>query len=473
MDGLKETVNRSLQSRLSLSLAAAILIFAVAAALLSFRSAYDEAIELQDDQLDQMAELIHRHSLSVGDTIGQFARPGIESENRMIVQMLGPIESLSAQVPDKYFRLPTDLKDGFRTIDFHRESWRVFVRTLKGGSRVALAQQSAVRDEIARASALWTLVPFLALIPVLYLIVGELVREMFKPIRELASEVDNRSDTDLTALGSMAVPSEVFPFIVAINHLLARVSDSVSRQRRFVADAAHELRSPLTALSLQAERLASADMSKQARDRLETLQSGLRRTRALVEQLLSFAHALEPPVGRTEPLQVRRIFHQVLEDLIPMAQIKNIDLGLVDASDAVISTTDFELRTLIRNLIDNAIRFTPPGGTIDLSIRAAGSHVLLQFDDSGPGIPVAERDRVFDPFYRIVGSDEIGSGLGLSIVKAIAIRAFATVTLDWVDPSGPSGLRVVVDYPGADDSGGPIHLNADALVDQQRYGAST
>ena len=166
------------------------------------------------------------------------------------------------------------LADGLQTVTVGREHWRVFVKTNAKGVRVAVGQQTTVRDAAARASALRTLMPILFLVPVLVLMVGVLVRQMFKPLRSMADDLGRRPRTTCGELDRAALPSEVRPFVVEINKLLARIGRSMALQRRFVADAAHELRSPMTAMSLQAERLGAADMPAEARGRLDALSRG-------------------------------------------------------------------------------------------------------------------------------------------------------------------------------------------------------
>jgi two-component system OmpR family sensor kinase len=171
-------------------------------------------------------------------------------------------------------------------------------------------------------------------------------------------------------------------------------------QRRFVADAAHELRSPLTALSLQAERLAEADLSAQAQERLRALRQGIARGRQLLDQLLSLARAqsdVRPPPAR---VSVHEVYRRVLEDLMPLAQARQIDIGVEGAPDVAVWTSELDLFTLVRNLADNAIRYTPEGGRVDLIAEDTEGQVTLRVRDNGPGIPPTERDRVFDPFYR-------------------------------------------------------------------------
>ena len=250
----------------------------------------------------------------------------------------------------------------------------------------------------------------------------------------------------LQSLMSM-LPAEVRPFAVAINRLLARVSQSMESQRRFVADAAHELRSPLTAMSLQAERLAEAEMSSVARERLTVLRQGIERGRSLLDQLLTLAKVQSAADSPKSPVSVQSIYRRVLEDLMPLAEAKHIDIGVEGTQDAEVWASELDMIALVKNLVDNAIRYTPEEGRVDLSVGVSEEKAELRVRDSGPGIPLAERDRVFDPFYRTLGSEQIGSGLGLSIVQTIAHRIGAEIRLDFVDETQQTGLKVSVIVP--------------------------
>ncbi|MFT0546210.1 ATP-binding protein [Allopusillimonas ginsengisoli] len=446
MDGLQGKIGQSIQLRLSVWLSAAILVIALAAGIFSFAAAFQEANELQDDQLGQLAALIHRYRLPVSHAPIPEDIPNTDLESLIIVQAL--LDHNGVARADNTIVLPASLPDGIQTYSVDSEPWRLFVTTPAAGPRLAVGQRTAVRDEIARDSALRTIVPFGILVPVLLLLVGALIRRMFKPIMQLATELNLRSEQDLAALSEADIPSEVRPFIREINQLLFRVGRSVALQRRFVADAAHELRSPLTALSLQAELLSAADMSAQGKQRLGVLQNGLRRAQALLEQLLALARAQEVDVQQIGKVSIGRIFREVLEDLIPLAQAKHIDVGVIGDAGVSIVASEIDLKTLVKNIVENAIRYTPEGGRVDLSVNSAKGHVVLQVDDTGPGIAPEERARVFDPFYRVVGSDEVGSGLGLSIVAAIAARMEGTVMLDQSAGEEPNpGLRVKVALP--------------------------
>ncbi|MDD2809355.1 ATP-binding protein [Rhodoferax sp.] len=451
MDGSQVQIGQSLQARLAVWMTGVISGFALIAGLISFGSSYQEANDLQDDQLLQIALLSSNHFLNP-PTQDVDAKANLnDPDSRVILQFLPPAgnaKSVSDGVSSEpVLKLPNGLPEGIQTLTVNNETWRIMVKTLDNGARVVVGQKTAVRDEIARDSALRTLLPFIVLIPILLLLVSALIRRMFKPVKQLALDLDQRDPQDLREVADDHVPSEIHPFVIAINRLLSRVAQSMAVQRRFLADAAHELRSPLTALSLQAERLASSDLSIQARQRLDALQSGLQRSRQLLDQLLALARAQESVNDQAATVSVRRIAHQVMEDLMPIAQAKNIDLGMVGEKDAELRVSEIDLKTLIKNLLDNAIHYTPTDGKIDLHIKSFMSKTILQIEDTGPGIPEEERERVFDPFYRILGNDEVGSGLGLSIVKTIADRIGAVITLGYVRGEAKTGLSVSVEFP--------------------------
>lgn len=457
MDGFQGEVKKSLQFKLSAWLALVISGVALAAGVFSFGAAFQEANELQDDQLRQIAILANRQQLQPSPKDEAANAAEADPESRVILQVLQASGTLALKPNDTTLDLPANLPDGIQTVTVKDQTWRLFVRPLDTGARIVTGQQTSVRNEIARNSALRTLLPLVILIPILLILVSELIRQMFKPVKQLALDFDQRAQEDLREVSDAHVPSEIRPFVVAINRLLSRVTQSMALQRRFVADAAHELRSPLTALSLQSERLAAADMSAQARERLGALQSGLQRSRQLLDQLLALARAQETDKGQLVKVSVRRVYHQVLEDLMPLAEAKNIDLGIVGEKDANVLAQEMDLKILVKNLVDNAIRYTPSGGKIDLHIRRFKGRTILQVEDSGVGIPEHERDRVFDPFYRILGNDEVGSGLGLSIVKTIADRLGAVVTLHYVNEKYKTGLNVAVEFPEKVDPASDMH----------------
>lgn len=449
MDGFKKRLSESVQLRLSVALSLTIVLVAVAASAFVFVSALDEAHELQDDTLRQVAMLYDRQHMTLHYPEGP-ALEGDDEESRVIIQHLADGSQALANGDETLpLPLPATLVDGLATVNVGGEAFRVLVHSTSRGERIAVAQEVGARDKDARESAWRSLLPFLILFPVLLLVVGDLVRKLFRPIASLAAEIDRRGEQLLHPIDEQHLPAEVRPFVVAINRLLTRVAQAMDGQRRFVADAAHELRSPMTALSLQAERLAACSLQVSARERLLPLCQGIERSRQLIDQLLSLA-AAQAAVPRPQArIGVHAVYRRVLEDLLPLAQQKHLDIGVEDSADVQLLINPMDLFTLIKNLVDNAIRYTPAGGTIDLCLAQTDTCVCLQVKDSGPGISVEEHDRVFDPFYRTLGSGETGSGLGLSIVRAIAERVGARVALGFTDETSRRGLCVSLWFPCA------------------------
>lgn len=450
MDGFKRRLSESIQLKLSFTLSLAIFVVAVVAGVFSFMSAFDGAHELQDDVLRQVAQLMDSQRLSPAPARTDTRLKEGNEESRVIVQRLGEGKPSSVSVDDGgLLPLPVTLADGLHTLDVGGEKFRVLVKTTATGERIAVAQEAGFRNALARDSALRTVMPFLILVPVLLLIVADLVRKMFRPIATLSGEINQRAEQELHPIEDSHLPTEVRPFAVAINRLLVRVDQSMDAQRRFVADAAHELRSPLTALSLQAERLAGAEMSDPARERLIVLRQGIERGRNLLDQLLTLAKAQSFTELPKSPISILGIYRRVLEDLMPLAEARHIDIGVEGAQDAQVWVSELDMITVVRNLVDNAIRYTPEGGRIDLSVSTVKEHAVLRIQDNGPGIPLAERNRVFDPFYRALGSEQIGSGLGLSIVHTVANRIGAEIRLNFSNEVKQTGLSVAVLIPMA------------------------
>ena len=416
MDGFKERLKYSLQFRLAWVMSLVIVLTSAAGGALSFYGAFENAYELQDDVLWQVAALVQQQpieALSLQEMSDP--REDTDPESNLIVQALPANGGGLALSPR--------LVDGLHSVSVDGTSYRTYVKTLADGRRIAVSQESWVRDDIALDSALLTLLPLLCLVPLLLLLVIGLTRRMLEPVNRLAAEADTRDERNVQPLAEADLPLEVRPFVRAINRLFVRLDAAMDQQRRFVADAAHELRSPLTALSLQAERLGATPLPAEARARLATLRTGIERGRTLLEQLLDFARVQG---GRRAPAQsvaVRMVFRRVLEDLMPLAEVRQLDVGIVEGAEVSVLSYEMDLHILLRNLVGNAIRYTPPGGRVDLSVREQGGQAILEIEDNGTGIPLAERERVLDPFYRVLGTGSSGSGLGLPIVKAVVEQA--------------------------------------------------
>jgi two-component system OmpR family sensor kinase len=288
--------------------------------------------------------------------------------------------------------------------------------------------------------------PLLLLLPLLGVLVWVVVGRGMDPLRRAALEVSQRSPDALQPIAQNGLPEEVQPLIGSLNGLLGRLSHALEAQRAFVADAAHALRTPVTALQLQIQLLERAQSVDERDAATARLKDGLKRMTHLVEQLLTLARqdpAQQLRVAQDVPLDA--LASEVLAEQSVLAEAKSIDLGLARAEPLKVSGDRESLRVLLSNLVDNAIRYTPSGGRVDVAVAIEDGRPVLSVEDSGPGIPPHERARVFDRFYRVESSDASGSGLGLAIVRNVAERHGAQIELD--SGGGGRGLKVSVRFP--------------------------
>jgi two-component system, OmpR family, sensor kinase len=429
---------RSLRGRLFVGLTIAIIVAGLGGGALAYGWAFDEAIELQDSILIQIGAVAGAIHVSGAMPAGG----GVDAEARVLIE---PLDGPGSDTQDRS-KLKI-LSDGLHTVARKDGAWRELVRTRADGSRIAIGQPTAIRDEIARDSALRTVVPLLALIPCLLLIVGIIIRQTLRPVLSLAERLDKRQADQLQRLPLEGMPSELRPFIASINRLLERVQDLIDQQRRFIADAAHELRTPITAISLQAENLDHSELLPESRARLASLQSGTKRTAHLLEQLLALARYDMDVMTDVPVASLDQCTKQVVADLLPRAADRGVDLGFEIVEPAFVRCEAAMLAVMVRNLIDNAIRHIPRGGRIDVGVYREESRAVLQVEDNGPGIPEAELTRIVEPFVRGRGVVEDGSGLGLSIVSRIAQRLNGSLSLENI--SGGAGLRATVSLPAA------------------------
>jgi two-component system OmpR family sensor kinase len=305
-----------------------------------------------------------------------------------------------------------------------------------------------VREQRAARMALRTIAPFAVLVPALALLVAWIVGRVVRPVQSFADALRARHPDDLTPVPVADLPDEVRPVAMSVNDLLARLRDALERERLFIAEAAHELRTPLTALSLQVQSLAATGIAAQQRSAVQSLQSGVARATRLVEQLLAVAREESSGVRERQPVQLDELARQTVADFVPLAEAAAIDLGIDRSLPVRVTGEEESLRTLLRNLLDNAIRYTPAGGRVDvgLSLRDGDRPVAeLTVTDTGPGIPQDQRSRAFGRFHRLPGTTVTGSGLGLSLVEAVARRHGGEVALE--DGPGGVGLRVAVRLP--------------------------
>jgi signal transduction histidine kinase len=428
----------SVRRRLLIGLVALVLIVDGLAGLLTYRRALQSTAALLDYQLQQMALSLRDQGSAVPDfsTLKQ-------GQSEFAIQIWNkdgaPIYASKPEVP-----LAHEGLDGYADLSINRDAWRAFA--LQTPRRIiVVAQARRVREQWARSVALRAIGPLLLLMPLLAIAVWAIVVRTLEPIKRVADEVGQRDVNSLAPLPSQDLPEEIAPLVLQVNRLLDRLSAAFKVQRSFIADAAHELRSPLTALSVHLQLFMGARTESQRTESLNKLRAAMQRANSVVQQLLTLAR--NEPGGASAAfvdLALDRVVREAASECVTLARARETTLS-VEADEGLQVNGDAEsLRILARNLIDNAIRYTPAGGKVLARVIRDGSVARVEVDDSGPGLTENERERVFDRFYRGQGSSESGSGLGLAIVRTIASRHAGQVVLG-KSPMG--GVRATVTLP--------------------------
>jgi len=433
----------SIHRRLLAGLVSGVLLCGMIAAVVIYVRARDEVDELFDRQLKQIAlSLREQEDLSVT----QPEPPDDQEEERIVVSAWDrkglPVFGLAR---DR--RAPAAGSEGYATVIWQSQPWRVYTGLGSGGT-VEVAQPLAARASIAMRIVARILVPTIPLVIGLIALVWITVRQGLKPLAEVTHALAARTGDKLQPMVVEHQATEVMPFIRALNELLLRLKREITRQKHFVADAAHEFRTPLAALQLQLELVQSADSSAERSAALTQLRHGIDRLTHLAHQLLTMARH-DPDTARrpTQTLDLSEVAIRVMGELWPLAKARGIDLGSVEHERILVHGDPEAFSIMLMNIVDNAIRYTPSGGRVDINLRQNGSAVELEVSDTGSGVPSQERERVFDRFYRGSGQTTEGSGLGLAIVKRIAEQCGATIALE--DGQGGRGLRVRISLKAA------------------------
>ena len=403
----------SIRNRLLIALLALVAAVSLLAGTLTYRRVLAETSTLFDYQLRQMA-LSLRSQVSMAPRL---ELPPDQADADFVIQ-IWDLYGARMFLSRPGLPLISQTALGYADVRVGSQAWRTYgLQTVDGV--IQIAQPERVREELARGAALRVVIPLLLLLPVLGAAIVGVVRSGLLPLQRLAGEVQRRDVHSLNPIAAARLPREVAPLVNELNRLLVRLHAAFQTQRAFIADAAHELRSPLTAVRLDLQ---------------------------LLDRAPDPAARLEPREERGElsPMALEAAAAEGITDTHAMAVVRHIDLGLEAEADTIVRGEREALRTLVRNLVDNAVRYTPPGGRVQVRTRNTPDGAVLEVADSGPGIPPSDRERAFDRFYRRAGTPEGGSGLGLAIVKAIADRHGARITLD--DAPG-GGLRVAVGFP--------------------------
>jgi two-component system OmpR family sensor kinase len=433
----------SLRNRLLVWLLGSVVVAGAAGAWFSYRNALAEANAFFDYHLRETGLLLRDQAYGLAGT----ATVPPEVPGYDFVVQVWTLDGVRVYLSRPHTVLPGLTAPGLSTAETPSGRWRVFGVEARGRI-IQVAQPMNVREQRAAHLALRTVAPFALLVPALGLLIVWVVGRAIEPVRRFGAVLRNRSPDTPGPLQSDDLPDEVLPLVSGMNDLLARLQAAMERERAFIPDAAHELRTPLTALHLQVQALRDAGPGRERDEAVQRLQAGVERATRLVEQLLALAREERGGVRQREPVEICSLVREVVEDLLPLADARDVDLGVTRADPVVVDGNRDALRVLVRNVFDNAIRYSPPGGQVDVSVERnvnARPTALLVVTDQGPGIAPAERDRVFDRFYRVPGTETGGSGIGLALVRSIARHHGGKVRLE-DNPSG-TGLRVVVELP--------------------------
>lgn len=420
----------SIRRKLLLTLIGALLAAGFAAAVATFFSAQIEFDKFLDAHLEETAEALGEsvmHNLPEKKTT-HLTIVGDAARYQIVVQVYDSSTN-SLWRRDGTPALPLPDRPGFGLEKVDGQAWRTY-STAAGPLIITVAQDTAVRTELAVASAFRILQPLLLLIPFIAIAVWIVVGDGLAPLERTARSVARRSPTALTPISTKDLPRELAGLVNAINQLLERLNESLTAQQRFASDAAHELRTPLTALKLQVQ-LAQRAKTPEAREKcFIRLNEGINRATRLVSQLLTLARL--DPDARNKPISTIRLAslaQSVAEDMSPIAGQKSITICAV-TEEAELDGMEDAIRLMMTNLTDNAVRYTPDGGHIEIRTRRDDDAAIIEIADDGPGIAPEERARVFDRFYRALGTKTSGTGLGLAIVKRIVDIHCGTIEID-------------------------------------------
>lgn len=435
------SIERNLVLWSALALAAGMAVVITA----TYAFAYSQITSVFDDELVKIADAVHLGEDWHGPSRVRIPRQGFNLSVRAYNERGGNyFETVEPSMPED---LPKLFEAGYAVMQTRAGRWRVYTHVTAEGI-VQVGQPEATRTSLARALSLRMALPELVLIPLFVLFMGWVLRRGLAPLREISRRVEERDAARLDALPTQDVPQELRPLIGQINGLLVRLASSMTAQRRFVADAAHELRTPVAALALQVQVAERAAQPATRAAAFGELNKGIARATRVVEQLLKLAQ-LGPEVSREalHPVDLAEIAREVVGGMAYRARMLGIDLGAEAPEPAVMLGAKAELRSLITNLVDNALRYAPRDTEVTVKVARDASSIRMTVVDAGPGIPAAEREAVFERFHRASGDDTPGIGLGLAIAKTIVERHGGSISLEDARPGHLlPGLAVVVDF---------------------------
>jgi two-component system, OmpR family, sensor kinase len=405
------------------------LLVGAASAAFSYWSYSHMVREFMDTQMEQLGQSIamqEEHTMPPA-----LSAERVHKWGSYVVQVYGGDGVLAAS---SWPPLTAPLQQpGFTDVRLDSGSWRVYSTEDHGGRRVQVLQSGKFRASLAAERAGAAIAPVMILLPLAILILWGVSGAMSRAVRDIGRQAALQDEHTISELPLQRVPQELKPLVESFNGLLTRLRDAFAAQRRFVQDAAHELRTPITAVALQLENVRSDLPAGACKQSFAQLEAGVSRAQRLVDQLLKLSRQEAPVFEAAGTVDLQAQLHESMNALIALADQRNIDLGLVAPAEGQPMPTyrcaPGDLRSVIDNLIENALRYTPEGGVVDVRIVRDGSRCAFEVVDTGPGIPPEEMPRVFDRFFRVPGSNARGSGLGLSIAQAAAQRCGLRITL--------------------------------------------
>jgi signal transduction histidine kinase len=332
-------------------------------------------------------------------------------------------------------RVPLLSGAGFHEVAQDNRRWRVYTlpATQRGAQSVQVLQSASFRSKLAAERAGTAIAPFLLMLPLSMLVLWGVARAMSRALQDIGRQAAQQDEHNISELSVAHVPQELTPLVSSFNSLLRRLRDAFATQRRFVQDAAHELRTPIAAIGLQVENMRNDMNCPAAEQRFAQLEAGVRRAQRLVDQLLRLSKQEAAGADGPAIVDLRTQLRESMNTLIGLADQRNIDLGFVASEQAngpiTLNCAAGDLRSLLDNLIENALRYTPEGGVVDVRLLNEQGRPAVEVVDTGPGIPADMLPRVFDRFFRVPGNGAGGSGLGLSIAQSAAQRCGLRVTL--------------------------------------------
>jgi signal transduction histidine kinase len=437
---------RSIQRALLAWLALALVFGMALVVVFTYANAYAQITRVFDDELIKVAEAVSLGEEWRGPHRARIPRPGFNLSVRAYDQRgVLYFESALPSMPEDVPRL---FETAFADVATRAGRWHIYTHVLPEGV-IQVGQPELTRQRLARDLSLRMALPELVVVPLLLFFVAWVLRRGLGPLAQVSRRVKERDAARLDALPTGGVPEELLPLIEEINALLARLAATIEAQRRFVADAAHELRTPVAALALQAQVAERAAQPAARSAAFTELHKGIARAARVVEQLLKLARL--GPDGVPEPMRevdLAELAREVVGSMALTARAQGVDLGADAPGRAPMRGAAAELRTLVTNLVENAVRYAPRDSEVTVEVRAEPGGVRMTVTDAGPGIRAEERARVFERFGRASDDQTPGLGLGLAIAKAIVERHGGRISLEDAHPgAAPPGLAAVVVLP--------------------------